>query len=248
MKRIQLGKKKRPKLTEVIKRRISSIDFDAPKARRLNVFLGRRKLIFIFLIFMSIVSFRSQIQEFVENATRGDAEFQVAQVAGVESELPKITEPRVKEKYKGVDVREYVFDEWFKLNNSPLAGQADLFVDACDRFGAPRDCITIVAITGHETNYCKYYISYQQNNCMGWGGAGPNRIVFPNMKAHIDTATDVLVNQYGIRFLLEPRLMQRTFCGPQAECDNWGNSVELKVSQIDQFAESLGVGRLTNLR
>lgn len=154
----------------------------------------------------------------------------------------------VNSSFKTVDIREYVFNEYFKLHNSPLYGHANLFTEACDRFGAPKDCISTVAIAKHETNLCNYHNSAKMYNCMGWGGGGEHRMAFTSFKEHIDIATDVLVNQYGVRYMNDPRLMERVFCGPQAECDNWGNRILYIMEEIDVFAESLGVGRLTNLR
>ena len=83
---------------------------------------------------------------------------------------------------------------------------------------------------------------------MGWGGAGENRIIYNSFEEHIYTATDVLVNQYGIEYMDDPRLMEKVFCGPQEECIGWGNRILHFMREIDDFSESLGVGRLTDLR
>lgn len=154
----------------------------------------------------------------------------------------------LKSEFKSVDKRIYVFEKYFELRNSPLQGYAHLFVEACDRYGAPKDCISTVAIARHETDLCNYYNSAEMHNCMGWGGGGEHRMTFNSFKEHIDTATNVLVFQYGPEFMDDPRRMERVFCGPQAECDNWGNRILFFMREIDNFAESLGVGRLTDLR
>jgi hypothetical protein len=150
--------------------------------------------------------------------------------------------------FKGLDKRVYVLDEYFKSRQSPLYGYAKEFVEACDRFGAPKDCISTVAIARHETDLCNYYNSADYFNCMGWGGGGEHRRRFSSFAEHINIATDVLVNQYGPEYMDDPRLMENVFCGPQAECDGWGQRVLFFMREIDNFAVSLGVGRLTDLR
>jgi hypothetical protein len=150
--------------------------------------------------------------------------------------------------FKSLDKRIYVLDQYFKTRNSPLYGQANLFVEACDRFGAPKDCLTTAAIARHETDLCNYYNSAEMHNCMGWGGGGIYRTRFANFKDHIDVATDVLVNQYGIKYMIEPALMEKVFCGPDPECAGWGARVKQFMVEIDNYGESLGVGRLSELR
>jgi hypothetical protein len=150
--------------------------------------------------------------------------------------------------FKSLDKRIYVLDQYFKTRNSPLYGMANLFVEACDRFGAPKDCITTAAIARHETDLCNYYNSAEMHNCMGWGGGGIYRTRFDSFKDHIDVATDVLVNQYGTKYMIDPRLMEKVFCGPDPECAGWGTRVIQFMNEIDNFAVSLGVGRLSELR
>jgi hypothetical protein len=57
------------------------------------------------------------------------------------------------------DERAFILDEYFKANSSPLYGTGKYFVAACDQYGAPKDCITTVAIARAETDLCKYHNS-----------------------------------------------------------------------------------------
>lgn len=146
------------------------------------------------------------------------------------------------------DKRAYVLDQYFKSRNSPLYGYGKTFVEACDRYGAPKDCISTTAIARHETDLCNYANSASYFNCMGWGGGGIHRIKYNSFEDHINIATDILVNQYGPEYMDDPRLMEGVFCGPQEECYGWGNRILFFMREIDNFSESLGVGRLTDLR
>jgi hypothetical protein len=142
---------------------------------------------------------------------------------------------------KLTDKRGYLFDMYFKDNNSPLYGTGDLFALACDAYGAPRDCVTVVAIAKHETDLCKYKNSFEMNNCWGWGGGGEYRQSFKDIGEGIWTVTRVLVQQYGQRYMLDPRLMERVFCGPDPECANWGYRVLSLMTELRTYAKNKGI-------
>lgn len=145
------------------------------------------------------------------------------------------------------DVRAYVLDKYFEYYNSPLYGYGETFVKYCDYYNAPKACIYIPAIAHHETTLCNYANSAEMHNCLGWGGGGIYRRRFNNFDEMIQTATDVLVNQYGNYFILNPVAMQDVFCGTQDECIGWGQRILFFYEKLDLFAVSLGVGRLTDL-
>ncbi len=147
-----------------------------------------------------------------------------------------------------VDERAFVFDQYFLANNSPLYGYGKFFVEKCDQYGAPKDCITIVAIARNETNLCKYKVSAEMHNCWGFGGGGEDRLYFESFEASIDRVSKVLMEGYGPQYMIDPSLMEGTFCGPQDECKNWGNSIKFFIKQIDEFGKTLGVGSLLELR
>lgn len=143
-----------------------------------------------------------------------------------------------------LDKRTYVLEKYFQANNSPLVGHAQEFIDACDQFGAPKDCVVVAAIAKNESNLCKYYMSAEMKNCWGYGGPGVHRWTFPSFKAGIEQVTNILVNRYGLEYMVDPRKMQRTFCGADPSCETWGGNIIKIMDQIDAFAESLGVGKL----
>ncbi len=139
------------------------------------------------------------------------------------------------------DKRGYLFDMYFKDNNSPLYGTGDLFAAACDAYGAPKECVTVVAIAKHETDLCKYQNSFEMNNCWGWGGGGVHRVAFNDIGEGIFTVTRVLVQQYGIRYMLDPSLMERVFCGPDPECHEWGYRVRSLMTELRNYAMNKGI-------
>lgn len=150
----------------------------------------------------------------------------------------------VNEEISYKDKRAFVLDRYFLANNSPLYGTGNDFVEACDRFGAPKNCIVVAAIAKNESDLCKYYGSEEMKNCWGYGGPGIHRWTFPSFKAGIDQVTDILVNRYGIEYMEDPRLMERTFCGDEPACETWGENILLIMSQIERFAASIGVENL----
>jgi hypothetical protein len=158
------------------------------------------------------------------------------------------TDNRIKSNISLVDRRAYVFDQYFLANNSPLYGYGSYFVEKCEQYGAPKDCVTIVAIARNETDLCKYSISAEMHNCWGFGGGGVYRITFNSFEESIDRVSNVLMEGYGTRYIEDPSLMEGTFCGPQDECKNWGNSIKFFIRQIEEFSKSIGMGSLLELR
>jgi hypothetical protein len=141
---------------------------------------------------------------------------------------------------KFLDKRAYVLDQYFRAANSPLFGTGKIFVAACDRYGAPRDCTTVAAIARAETDLCKYFNSAEYYNCWGFGGGGADRIKFNNWQESIDLVTDRLVNTYGLKYMIDPSLMEKVFCGSEPGCTNWGIRVKFYMNEISEHARTLG--------
>jgi len=146
------------------------------------------------------------------------------------------------------DPRAYVFDEYFRRNNSPLRNTGDIFVANCLKYTMPRDCITIVAIARAETDLCKYGGSDSYFNCWGFGGGGIHRMRFTSWEQSIDRVSRSLGWSYGSRYILNPRLMATTFCGSEPGCTGWGERVLFFMAEIDRLGIELGVGSLFTLR
>lgn len=259
---VDIGKVKkrhyRKKLLEVFIENIKKKDY---KKRSISTFKSNKYYLVIFSFIFFVFSFSfikvmtNQFDNYIESSSEkiltnqnSVSTYTNSAVLGESIKVDISDTQNIKSEFVEKDPRVYVLDEYFKTRNSPLVGHAKDFVAMCDKYGAPKDCLTIPAIARHETDLCTYYNSGEMHNCMGWGGAGANRIRFETFEQHIEVATEVLVNQYGNEFLLDPSLMERTFCGPQEECDNWGNRIKGFIREIDDFGVSLGVGRLTDLR
>ncbi|MEP7103206.1 MAG: hypothetical protein ABI721_00665 [Candidatus Dojkabacteria bacterium] len=140
-----------------------------------------------------------------------------------------------------IDKRAYVLDRYLQSNNSPLAGYGQVFVDSCTKYGAPKECITVVAIAYNETHLCKYPGSAEMFNCWGFGGGGENRIAFSSFNESIDQVTKILAIQYGYKYMEDPSLMEGTFCGNEEGCTGWGNKIKYFMKDIRNYAASLGV-------
>ena len=147
-----------------------------------------------------------------------------------------------------MDKRSYLLDQYFLSNNSPLYGTGKLFVAACNKYGAPRDCITVAAIARNETDLCKYNNSADMHNCWGFGGAGTNRMRFDSFEQSIDRVTRALAYDYGSQYMIDPSLMEGRFCGSDSSCVGWGNKIKLFMRQIDDFGKNQGLGSILDMR
>lgn len=208
-----------------------------------------------FVMFMSLLAFGLIIYSHKEDvmAFAGDynsisqyvraaapADYQQSQVLGDSS---------IKSSIQMLDVRAYIFDQYFLENKSPLYGTGNLFVAACDHYGAPYDCISVVAIARAETDLCKYHTSATYYNCWGFGGGGQHRIYFNSWEQSIYRVTDTLVNKYGLEYMINPSLMEKTFCGSEPGCTGWGNRVKYHMKIINEYPASLGFNfKLTDLK
>ncbi len=141
-----------------------------------------------------------------------------------------------------IDKRAWVLDQYFKSWDSPLYGYGKNFVEACDKYGSPRDCVTVAAIAANETHLCKYYMSWEMKNCWGYGGGGIHRWRFNSIEDAIDTVTMLITKKYGIQFMNNPSIYELTFCGTsEPECWGWGRSIIFFMNQIRKFGLDKGV-------
>lgn len=141
-----------------------------------------------------------------------------------------------------VDKRVFLLDEYFRVNNSPLYGYGKVFVDKCDQYGAPHNCLVVAAIAKNESDLCKYANSADMHNCWGFGGPGIYRTNFGSFEESIDRVTQVLVQQYGVKYMINPSLMERTFCGSEEGCTGWGGKIKSIMYSINDFGIGLGLG------
>lgn len=138
------------------------------------------------------------------------------------------------------DYRAFVFDAYFAEHNSPLHGYGRNFVEACDKYGAPHDCTTLLAIGWVETRNCTLDLSFEQRNCWGWGGAGENRVIFEDFDESIDYVIEKLMTLpfYGTEFMNDPVVGQFYYCGKH--CNKYGSYVQKERERISDFAVELG--------
>lgn len=141
-------------------------------------------------------------------------------------------------KFYNSNYRAYVFDMYFEKFDSPLVGHGQNFVDACESYGAPDDCLLMVAIAKAETNLCNTPGSDAQKNCWGFGGSGTNRIVWPNYETSINEVTRRVMEGYGTRFFNDANNGELFYCG--AHCSKWGDVVNGYKAEINEFGVSLG--------
>lgn len=154
----------------------------------------------------------------------------------------------IEASFSKIDFRAFVFDEYFRINNSPLYGTGKTIVAACIKYGAPQDCMIIPAIAQNETHLCKYYNSAEMFNCWGFGGPAQYRRRFNSFDEAILLVYNVLVNQYGRRYIIDPTLMQSTFCGDEPGCAYWGNNIKSIQNSINNLSIRLGFPNLYSLR
>jgi len=142
------------------------------------------------------------------------------------------------------DYRVKVFDEYFARNKSPLTGYGKYFLKACEKHGAPEDCTLLPAIGYIETRLCTLALSDRQKNCWGWGGAGENRVIFPDYETAIDEITKKLMTIpfYGEKFFNDPVYAQFYYCG--SHCDKYGTYVQQAREDINRLSEEMGYPKL----
>lgn len=142
------------------------------------------------------------------------------------------------------DFRVKVFDTYFERGKSPLQGYGKDFLKACEKYGAPYDCTLLPAIGYIETRNCTLAASDRQKNCWGWGGAGENRVVFPNYPTAIDHVTQKLMSIpfYKTAFFNDPVYAQYYYCGQH--CDKWGTYVQQARQDINNLSVELGYRKL----
>lgn len=265
MSEIKLGRIKKRRYNVIFKKKgkqSARLMFLPSKVAIKRFLRANKKKLILQLIFIAFLTIGAQTTflKVDKQVDRFRAEAYAKNYSDITSELPSnsteaksfttfFTDPKenLSVEFKTTDKRAFVLNEYFKAKNSPLVGKGQVFVDACDKYGAPKDCISVVAIAKHETDLCKYYNSAEMFNCWGWGGGGGYRMRFSSFEESVDVVTRVLVTQYGANYMRDPSLMEKVFCGPQDECIGWGNRVKIIMREIDKFSEDLGVGRLTEL-
>ncbi|MBN1332040.1 hypothetical protein JW978_04115 [Candidatus Dojkabacteria bacterium] len=189
------------------------------------------------IFFSAFMLLRSPLQDVLEpDRQEMNFDYEIIQnnagsVQGVSTKISSL-------KVETLDSRGWVFDQYLKNNDSPLAGHGEDFVNACDKFNTPHDCTLLIAIAKVETNLCKTGISSKQYNCWGYGGSGENRIIYTSFEQAIDDITGRLMNGYRARFFEDPEAGELFYCG--AHCNSWGDKVKDVQNELKAYAKELG--------
>lgn len=207
--------------------------------------LKKKLPILFFLIWLFVIVIALSINgQKIEN-TNGYFEPQVLSVSN-EYTVKADVETDTKIIYK--DVRAYILDQYFLAHQSPLYLYGEKMVEACDYYNGPKDCTILAAIARNESYLCNYKGSLEMKNCWGFGGGGEHRRTFSDFTEAIYKITDVLVNQYGKRYIEDPVLMQDTFCGSEPGCEKWGENIKYFTKEINDFGLALGLKSILSYR
>ena len=84
---------------------------------------------------------------------------------------------------------------------------------------------------------------------MGVWGCDEHRRTFTSFEESIDTVTQVLAEEYGRKYMIDARLMEKTFCGTiDPMCEGWGFRINSIMLEINEFSKQIGMGDLISLR
>lgn len=191
-----------------------------------------------FLILATYLALQHGIDKTFASFKNHSIDIEIAKLPKKESKVLGSNSKPSKITTNNYNFRARVFDQYFKANGSPLYGQGQIFVDACQKYNAPTDCSLLPAIARVETNLCKTDISASQYNCWGYGGSGANRIIYNNFNQSIDDITRRLMTGYGAKFFNDPETGELTYCG--AHCDTWGDKVKKVQDDLRSYALSFG--------
>lgn len=129
-----------------------------------------------------------------------------------------------------VDHRVEILEAFLKSYNSPLADEAQTFIEEADKYGL--DWKLVVSISGVES-YFGHLIPYKSYNGWGWGVYGKNVIYFNSWKDGIQTISRDLrvkyINKWGASDVFS---IGRYY----AADPRWANKVIFFMKKIDQFA------------
>jgi len=170
-------------------------------------------LLFVGMIFKTIDDkIPTQIAQANQNTVIPTTEEDINENVPVESILTqKVTDKRV------IQIKKYL-----SKRNSPLAGYAQDFVDAADKYKIDYRIVAAISIieSGGGKNTFRPY------NAWGWGKSG-----FANWKEGIYAVSKGLGKYYS-NGLTTPKLISKSYCPPSA--DAWASKAEYVMNQISK--------------
>lgn len=123
---------------------------------------------------------------------------------------------------KVIDKRVIQIKKYLSKRNSPLAGYAQDFVDAADKYKIDYRLVSAISIIesgGGKTTFKPY-------NAWGWSKSG-----FANWKEGIYTVSKGL-GKYYRNGLTTPKLISKFYCPPSA--DSWASKVQHVMNEISK--------------
>ncbi len=135
--------------------------------------------------------------------------------------------------FKTVD-RTEVLEKFLEKYDSPLTGQAEIFVKVADEKGL--DYRLLPAISCMESTCGKFMIPGTYN-AWGWGIYGDNVIGFSSWEEAIEKVGDGISKGYAQKGLDTPEKMAPVYTPPNPV--NWRNGVRFFMNQMDELAMAM---------
>lgn len=131
---------------------------------------------------------------------------------------------------KPLDPRALILRDYFIKYDSPLADNAQDFIDAADTYKV--DWKLVPSIAGVESTFGK--VTPGGYNCWGWGVYGNQAIYFTSMRDGIFTVTKGIRENYIDKGLDDPYKMNYAYASSTA----WGGHVDFFLQDLSTFAQS----------
>lgn len=129
------------------------------------------------------------------------------------------------------DLRVLKLEKYLIKHNSPLAKNAQDFVDAADTYNLGENWALVAAIAGNESTFGKH-IPPSSYNAWGWGipTGSSSGIGFKNWKDGIYTVTKGIAEKYIAKGADTPEKMAPIYAPPS---NTWGRNVRFFMNQIE---------------
>ncbi|MFH1187144.1 MAG: glucosaminidase domain-containing protein [Candidatus Levyibacteriota bacterium] len=128
------------------------------------------------------------------------------------------------------DMRVKILKSYLEDNNSPLAGDAQAFVENADKYDL--DWRLVAAIAGNESGF-GLHIPTASYNAWGWGVYGTNVHYFTSWEDGIETVSKNLRERYMDKWGAQNVYEIGSF---YASSPRWAGNVTLYMNRIENYA------------
>lgn len=128
--------------------------------------------------------------------------------------------------------RKQALEEFFNSYNSPLAQNAQTFIDVADKYGL--DYRLLPAISCMESTCAKFYIEGSYNP-FGWGIYGNNSIGFSSFDEAIETVGEGIYTGYVVKGADEPHEIAPIYTPPNHV--KWLSGVRFFMNKMSEFEQ-----------